>query len=393
MKYKNWGWAQVASFNGVRYNPNVKENYVPCPFCGSKKFSMNIALETGHCWKCGEGADIVGYHAAMNNMSIEEAKKDLDQKVGAGSENFVRPERIVFKDEPQSELAKIDQLDATYRAFLAELHLSEKNRAMLLARGFNLEDIERYGYKTFPAYSDEYYAICRRLIAAGFNLEGVPGFFQTKRGDWTFMRSTQGIIIPQKTVNNKIFGLQIRKDDDLRVADSEGKLESKLTWFSSRDRKNGVKARADINFSCDFKYDQRTQKYWIYSKSKKIILTEGGMKADLIHAIEPDMPVISVAGVNVIKHLGQTLKYLKKLGIEMVVLAFDMDYLTNPNVAEAMAEARNIITASGMEYKQLTWDTDASVDGQNVSLLKGLDDYLAYHKRGITPKLVNYKED
>ena len=392
MKYQNWGWPQVAAFNGIRYNPNMAENYVPCPFCGGKRFAMNIKKETGHCWTCGQTADIAAYHAALNSMSIDEARKDLDEKVGAGTENFVRPERIVIKDKPQSKLASIDVLDSTYRAFLAELHLSEKNRAMLLARGFNPADIERYGYKTFPAYSDEYYAICRRLIAAGNCLEGVPGFFQTKYGDWTFVRCTQGIIIPQKTVNNKIFGLQIRKDDDLRVMDSEGKLESKCTWFSSKNCLNGVKAQADINFSCDFKFDQKTNKYWIYSKSKKVVLTEGGMKADLIHAIEPDMPVISEAGVNFIKPLRQTLKYLGKLGIETVILAFDMDYLTNQNVSNAMVEVESAIQEAGMNCKKVTWNTNVTIDGSEVSLLKGLDDYLAYHKRGIVPKLIN-KED
>ncbi len=392
MRYTNWGWPQVAIFNGIQYPQGKKEIEVPCPFCGKKRFAMNTEIESGHCWSCGQTADIAGYHAAFNNLSIEEARKDLDEKVGAGKIDFVRPERLVIEEKPQAKMAGIDTLDNTYRAFLSELHLSEKNKAMLLARGFNPEDIEKFGYKSFPAYSDDFYSICRRLIKAGCNLEGVPGFFQTKRGDWTFMRCTPGIIIPQKTVNNKIFGLQIRKDDDLRVTNEEGKLEAKLTWFSSKSCTNGCGAQADVNFSCDFKFDQKTQKYWMYSKSKKLILTEGGMKADLIHAIEPDMPVISVAGVKSIKHLKQTLGYLKKLGIEKIIHAYDMDYLTNPNVAADLEKTKEVIIESGMEYKMLTWDTNATVNGQDASLLKGLDDYLAYHKRGIVPKLIN-KED
>lgn len=392
-KMYSWTILDVFSLLGIKTSPHKEEVIVPCPFCNGKRFAMNQRISAGHCFNCEQAADSASYYAQTMGLSIEEARRDIERRLNIGStvSESERPQRIVYTAQKQEEMAKINDLDFTYRSFLAELTLSEKNKNMLLARGFNEKDIVALGYKTFPNKSDvDFFAICRRLQANGCKLRGVPGFFQTKRGDWTFISVTQGIILPQKTVNNQIFGLQIRKDDDLRVYKEEtGELEEKCVWFSSKNCRSGCSARADINFSCDFKFDAKTKKYWIYAKTKKIILTEGSMKADLIHAFEPDLPVISVAGVNSTTYLEQTLKYLKKLGIETIVHAYDMDYKTNDKVQKQLEKTRKIIKDAGFEYKMMEWDTEVSIDGQSHELLKGLDDYMAYHKKGIIPRLKN----
>jgi len=390
----SWSALDVFRLLGINTPQHKEEVMVRCPFCGGKRFAMNQRLGTGHCFNCEEPADSAAYYAQCMGLSIGEARKDIERRLGINDTSFEgpRPERIVYKAAEQQELAKINNLDFTYRSFLAELTLSEKNKNALLARGFSEADIVALGYKTFPNPSEvNYYNICKKLQVNGCVLRGVPGFYQTKRGDWTFVPITQGIILPQRTVNNQIFGLQIRKDDDLRTFNDEtGELEAKCVWFSSKNCRNGCGARADINFSCDFKFDDvKTKKHWIYTKHNKVILTEGSMKADLIHAFEPDLPVISVAGVNSTTYLEQTLKYLKKLGITHILHAYDMDYKTNDKVQMQLEKTRKIIKESGMEYKMLEWDTNVTIDEQDHELLKGLDDYLAYLKKGIIPKLKN----
>lgn len=388
MAYK-WNIFDIWTLLDIKTSTNKEEVTVPCPFCGGKRFAMNQRLGTGHCFNCEQTADSAGYYAQAYGLSIAEARNDIERRLNIdNSSELERPERVVFKEAVQEPMAKIEMLDRVYTSFLAELTLSEKNKNALLARGFSLEDIDRFGYKTFPNPSDiDFYSLCKRLQTNGCNLKGVPGFFQTKKGDWTFVSVTQGIILPQRTVNNQIFGLQIRKDDDLRTFTEEtGELEAKCIWFSSSNCRSGCKARADINFSCDFKYDGQTQRYWLYSASKKLILTEGSMKADLVHAFT-GKPIISVAGVNSTTYLEQTMGYLKKLGITGICHAYDMDYLYNDKVAKQLQKTKEIIITAGMEYKMLTWQTSVPVDGQNKELLKGLDDYLAYIKKGIIPKL------
>lgn len=387
-----WTILDVFSLLGINTPQHKEEVMVKCPFCGGKRFAMNQRLGTGHCFNCEEAADSASYYAQSVGLSVDEARRDIERRLGLDDNPAFegpRPERIVYKVAEQQELANINDLDFTYRSFLAELTLSEKNKNTLLARGFSESDISALGYKTFPNPSEvNFYNICKKLQVNGCNLKGVPGFFQTKYGDWTFVTITQGIILPQKTVNNKIFGLQIRKDDDLRSFNEEtGELEAKCVWFSSKNCRNGCGARADINFSCDFKFDEKTKKHWIYTKNHKVILTEGSMKADLIHAFEPELPVISVAGVNSTTYLEQTLKYLKKLGITHILHAYDMDYKTNEKVQNQLEKTKKIIKESGMVYEMLEWDTTVSINGQSRELLKGLDDYLAYLKKGIIPRL------
>lgn len=392
-------WQDVSGLLGLPSNPHKTEVMIPCPACGGKRFAMNQAKGIGHCFSCGDfTANSLSYYAAVKGVSNGEAYREILHALGMEDDRQKelrdkarkeRREREVMRQASQAQIAKIDVLDFTYRSFLSELTLSQKNRDNLLARGFSLQDIEMLGYKTFPNRSEvNFFDICKRLQLNGCKLEGVPGFYQAKSGAWTFVPLKQGIIIPQKTVNNKLFGFQIRKDDDLLSFDPEtGKVEPKCTWFSSSGCRSGCGAQADVNFSCDFKFDQKTGKQWIYSQSKKVVLTEGTMKADLIHCFEPKIPCISVAGVNATTYLEHTLSYLKKLGIDTVILAYDMDYKTNKNVQNALLHTDQIIKDAGMELKKWEWDTHADVDGQSYEILKGLDDYLAYVKKGIVPKI------
>lgn len=391
-----WTVLDVFSLLGIPTNHHKEEVMVPCPFCGGKRFAMNQRINTGHCFNCEQAADSAGYYAQTMGMSLQEARYDIERRLGIndkGSE-IKRPERIVYEMAKQQELAPIAQLDLTYRSFLAELTLSEKNKNALLARGFSEDDIEKFGYKTFPKPDEmDYLAICRKLQMNGCVLRGVPGFFQTKNGDWTFIRCTQGIVMPQKTINNQIFGLQIRKDDDLRIFNEEtGELEAKCIWFSSKNCREGCSARADINFSCDFKFDEKTKRYWPYHKKiaageGKFVLTEGSMKADLVHSLA-DVPVISVAGVNATTHLERTLKNLAKLGIKTIIHAYDMDYLTNDKVQGQLVKTKKLIEDAGLQYKMMTWNTKVVIDSVEYDgLLKGLDDYLAYNKKGVVPKI------
>lgn len=386
-----WNVQDVFRILGIRYPETRKEFEVDCPFCGSKHFSMNMYKGVGHCWKCGKGADSASFYAAVKGLSLNDARKDIEANLNITNDWKTEklPPRVVYKEPEDEPLATIEVRDRTYRAFLNELTLSEKNFNSLLARGFNKATIQALGYKTFPTRSEiDFFALCRRLQADGCVLRGVPGFFQTKKGDWTFVQMTKGIIMPTVTINNEIAFLQIRKDDDLRVFNEEkGRLESKCAWFSSSGLKGGSKANAEVHFACDMIYNKgASEKYWPVFKDT-FALTEGTMKADLIHDLMNNIPVISVAGVRNYSHLRTALRQLKELGVKRILHCFDMDYQTNPNVADAMKTVEQIIREEGFEYLFKAWETKINVEGKMYSLLKGLDDYLAYVTKGIIPEV------
>lgn len=404
-----WNIFDVFGLLGVQTNPNKEEVMVRCPFCGGKRFAMNQSKETGHCFNCEQTADSASYYTQyMNyfngcNMSLAEGRRAIKNALNIGSTydpNKQLPKRIVFKPAEQKEMAPIKDVDFTYRAFLNELTLTSQNRDSLRARGFSDDDIDFLGYKSFPSREHvDFKALCKRLLVAGCRLEGVPGFFQDNKGNWTFVPLTPGIIVPQKTINNQIFGFQIRKDDDKRnFNEATGELEEKCVWFSSKNCRNGCKATAGINFSCDFMFDEKTGRYWMYNKTfgrpvQTVMLTEGAMKADLVHCLEPSIPVISVAGVHSTTYLEQILGLLKKLGIKKIIHAYDMDYQTNKNVEQALIKTRKMIEDAGLEYKMHTWDTRVTVDGKTYELLKGIDDRLAFDKKGIIPEIKEPKSE
>ena len=388
-----WTIQDVFGILGIQYNPNRREIEIKCPFCGSNHFAMNMVKGTGHCWKCDEGADSASFYAAYMGMSLRDARNDIEEKLNLKTnwKNEPLPPRIIYEEKKEEEtpLADIKTRDKTYRAFLNELTLSQKNMAMLLSRGFNKNSIDALGYKTFPSREHtNFFDLCKRLLEKGCTLEGVPGFFRCKNGsgDWTFTSYTPGIIMPSVDVENHIAYLQIRKDDDLRRVNEDGKLESKCSWFSSTGRAFGTKARAELHFGCDFLYDKEQQKYVPVIKDT-FALTEGIMKADLAHDLMPNIPMLSIPGVRNYKHLEAPLMKLKEMGVKKVLHCFDMDFLEKKEVAEAMKVVKGLLEKYGFEYHFQAWETKVQIEGRMVPLLKGIDDYLAFQMKGIVPEI------
>ena len=373
-----------------------KESMIKCPFCGGKRFGFNAEKGIGKCFQCNGSADTASYYAATYNMSLNEARKEIEGRLGIVSNRNIekRPEKIVYQEdganftEREAQRAADEVLDRTYRAFLEKLPLTEKSRHLLLARGFSEDEITSLGYKTFPNKEEvNFFDICKQLQKEGCILEGVPGFFKCKNGNYTFRQTKEGIVMPQKDYFNRITGLQIRKYDDLRVyLDDEERMEGKCAWFSSADRNGGCGAQARVHYACDFKFCPEDQK-WRPVHQKGFLLTEGIMKGDITHFLQPNLPVIAVPGVHALNYLGTELKRLKKAGVEVILLAYDMDYQTNPNVQEALENTRKLIEQTGLRCKPFTWETNVVIDGESHNLLKGIDDYLAYVKLGIVPQI------
>ncbi len=390
--YKGYSWScsDVLSLLKVSYNPDKEEQMIECPFCGSKRFGMNIKKGTGRCFKCGATADSASYYAAATEQSLNEARDDIKKRLNIPDEYGKLPERKVYKEKTQEELATIEVRDKTYRAFLEELMLSQKNYDNLKARGFSDDDIMAKGYKSFPSVENTSFEdICRRLISKGCILTGVPGFYKNNKDEWTFVRITPGIIIPQIGIHNQIEGFQIRKDDDLR-REYDGELEAKIVWFSSKGKSHGTGPHVTVHNATDFIFNKEKGQYEPVLHGDKVTLTEGGMKADLCACLlENNASLIAVQGVHALNPLKEALLELKPYGLKTVNIAFDMDYLTNPNVKDAMVKVTSLIKELGYNCENMmNWEYKQKDASGNEFFLKGLDDYLAFQQRGIKPILV-----
>ena len=89
------------------------------------------------------------------------------------------------------------------------------------------------------------------------------------------------------------------------------------------------------------------------------------MKADIIHAFT-GQTVLAVAGINALSHLEEVLENLQQRGTRKIMIAFDMDFLSNPHVQTGYCHLTELLSNLGFCYGTYLWDPH----------YKGLDDYL-----------------
>ena len=271
----------------------------------------------------------------------DEAKDSIIEKLGANSAvQTVSVKRSATPTVAEYPMTDVDTRDATYSALLEKLSLAPDHRKNLLQRGLTDDEIDELGYKTTPVLG--YASIAAQLQAEGLYLSGVPGFYRCDDGTWTFIHEKRGILIPVRDVDGKIQGLQIRRDN---VA------KRKFRWVSSAEKKDGCKAEGWTHLAG--------------AVQSEIILTEGPMKADIIHILSGST-VLAVPGVNTLTQLKQALIRLKGNGLKEVKTAFDMDFLTNIHVQNGYNSLLRLLGDMGLRYGTYLWDPR----------YKGLDDYI-----------------
>ena len=202
------------------------------------------------------------------------------------------------------------------------------------------EMICQNGYKTMPVAG--FSAIAKQLHEEGHYLAGVPGFYHDMAGNWTISKERRGILVPARTPEGKIQGLQIRLDFIKK---------GKFRWLTSVGKQDGCKAECWTHIAGE--------------PTPTVLLTEGPMKADIIHHIT-GLTVIAVPGVNSLNHLKETLEYVQSKGTTKIMTAFDMDYLKNPHVKDGYFNLSAMLAQSGIDYGTYLWDPQ----------YKGLDDYV-----------------
>lgn len=380
--------ADVFGLLGIQYG-SQKNARVVCPKCRKKDFYMNMEKNMGHCYRasCDFRGNQISYYAETKGISTKEANKEIMSLLGIGSKaNSGNNTSFVSKKlefAPELDLAPIDDRNNVYTALTANLGLSEAHRRDLRRRGLTDTEIDRLNYFTYP-YKSDLVSTARKLVSQGFSLKGIPGFYLNENNDRALRPLKHGFAFPYRDYTGRIQGYQLRKDDKLLKVfideeTGEKRKEKKCNWISSNGFKEGTGCTSFVHFACDFIQDFMTDviRPWI-GKDGVLYITEGAVKADIIHIIT-GWPVIAVPGVNGLSELEKLLPYLKQIGVKKIVNLFDMDYLTNENVQKAQKSLEQMVRGAGMDYERETWETEVP----NHKPLKGYDDYLVYHKRGI----------
>ena len=260
---------------------------------------------------------------------------------------------------PQSARAENPVIHQTFTGLLGLLKLSGRHREHLrTVRGLTDEQIDKLGYKSTPPF---YLCgkLASQLIAQGYTVEGVPGFYQ-KDGRWTvnFSTITAGILNPGRGVDGMIRGCQIRLDVPLKNDNDPPEKEgAKYIWLSSGSKPMGVSSGSPVHFVGD-------------PFARVGYVTEGFLKADVSHCLS-GRTFAATAGANNTEPLKLLFSLLAANGTELIVEAEDMDKYRNGQIDAGASKVRRMAQDAGMECRRLTWNPN----------YKGFDDWQLALKR------------
>ena len=261
---------------------------VVCPFCGDKRGKMSLRREKQgkpanvyHCWHCGEAGNMYDLFEQLSGVTIGDG--DIRQLLDDYMTNGCRITISVAKEQHHEKKAAISRIasakirNKTYRAMLSMLSLRENDKKDLLRRGLTDEQVDAGMFASTPK---DNIGICRKLIKAGCQLDGVPGFYINRRGDWALnvYDSISGYFCPVVQEGN-VLGCQIRLNAP--------KDNRKYIWLTSADKDHGCSSGSPASS-------------WGNPDSDHVIITEGILKSYVTYCLS-GASIIGVPGVEAIK--------------------------------------------------------------------------------------------
>lgn len=398
--------ADVANLLSVRRITGVSEDSfgVECPFCGDTRGKCNFCVAKDgevknvyHCYHCGASGNMLSLYAELTGIyGTDRHKKaywEIKEKLGTGDYSVIkkRVQRIetVKKKEMQTETVRnLAERDLIYREMISMLKLKETHKRALRARGLSDTDINvmiQNGYRSTDRENSQ--AIARRLIKRGFSLNGIPGFYMNRHGDWdtAFYFSNEGLLCPVYTAEGKVIGFQIRLDKLSK--------KRKYVWFTSSGLEKGTSSKSPAG---------------IYGSMEEntVWVTEGILKSQIAF-LRSHHAYIGIPGVSNYKGLYQILRDLKKQGLQKVYECYDMDKmlylncekdydhscagceyakyafsgfecpskrLKRDNIRNGCLKLYGICKKLDLECLRMTWDE--APDGLWNGNYKGIDDWL-----------------
>ena len=364
---------------------------IVCPFCGrAKKFDINLAKNLARCNACGKGYNSLTLHALCKTDN-KKAYADLWARYKGLDSNMKAQIEKPITTYKETDIAPLWVRSAIYWEFLKSLKLSDEHRQALRNRGLDDETIDSLMYRDVPVEETDIYSVINTVlrenkdVAKYFRRKNIriAGFYNLSTVKPMAVARKSGILIPviiknphrtDDAINGKweeenlISGFQIRYDEG----------DKRYTYYTSLEKESGCgfAGYESIHFRLpDSVIDENTMLFE-RPKLKRVVLTEGCLKADVASSLSKDMPFIAVLGVNNQRLLDSAFQLLKrKYSTENIILAFDQDYENNKNVEDALNSAKQKILDAGLTYSECYWHEEYK--NHNI---KGIDDLLLYKR-------------
>jgi len=300
---------------------------IPCPICG----------KTDWCLISQDGTAAICARIQSDKVAGNKGAGWVHKLSADPNPSFTRAP-IIPDHSDESPRATVDERDLIYNMLLSELSLVDSHRENLRRRGLTDEQIADLNYKTLPSTGDGRLTAIRKLVNAGLDMTGVPGFY-VECGDVKLWGSS-GILIPIRDLDSRIQAMQIRADNV-----NEG---GKYRWISSSGKHLGCGSGSPIHVS-----------HPEYYKSE-LWITEGALKSD-IAAIKLNKCMLAVAGVG---NWAGIIPIVAKLNPAKVIISYDMDKTDNTAVRNHLDALTNSLLRKGFRTFEADWD----------ATFKGIDD-------------------
>lgn len=319
----------IAEVGDLLHIPRLKggdadEYPVECPYCGDVRGKCSFCIEKDgevknvyQCYGCGQTGNMLTLYADLTGLSGTGRYKEAYRQIRSRLSKETPGQRIREKEsghgnsrkpgkETPATIAGEDTRNRVYQAMLPMLKLSEKHKADLKRRGLLDKEISRMegmGYKSTDAKVSE--EIARRLIKQGLSLEGIPGFFINRDGNWevSFYAGNAGYLCPVYSADGFLCAFQIRID--------RPKSKQKYVWLTSAKLFKGCSPGCPVGVSGN-------------PYAKRVYVTEGILKAEITHQVT-GRTYLGNPGVANHKNLREVLGLLKARGLKEVLETYDMD--------------------------------------------------------------------
>ena len=363
-----FGIMDVVELLQIRVRRRLPDNaYVDCPICGDRRGKMNVnfAKNIWRCNYCGEYGGMLALYAKVYGISTSDAYREICDALQVGDygsdlspawyQRYQGTPPEIPEGVPQSPKASRQQIHQTYSVLLNMLTLLPIHKEHLMSekRGLSEQQIKQYRFRSVPPMF-----LCKKitenLIAKGCTVQGVPGFYQDKNGNWTvnFSKRLSGILLPVVGFDGLIQGMQILLDRPIRNPDDPPeKTGSKYLWFSSSSKNLGTGSGSPVLFLGN-------------PCARTVYVTEGILKGYISHTLM-DRSLASTAGANNLKGLEELFQFLADNGTQEIIEAQDMDKFSNPMTNKGASQIFLLAWKYGMSCRRLTWNPN----------FKGLDDW------------------
>lgn len=304
----------------------------PCPICGKPKLCS--FTPDGRAVKC---ARMPSNHPTKDGCWLH--------PIDGGT--LAKPRTVATLRT--SALAPVQRCDATYRALLAELGLSEQHREQLISnRGLSADVLNLFA--TIREFFDikQRYELAARVAKRPGSIVGVPGFF-LDHGRPAFAVQPAGFLVPVLDQHGRIQAFQLRLDNPRRD-------QPRYIWLSSANQPGGTSPGVPVAV---WKPEKAHGAIWI---------TEGPLKG-LIASQRLNACVLAVPGVSNFQGVFPLLDGAPT-GLSVVV-AYDADAAAKIEVWRARESLCYALRARGLDVKLANWD-GSKAKGVDDCLLAGL---------------------